>query len=73
MDKNRRACLPVNGNAIIKPELASNRDVPAANPARHVVRVHVDDKTSSIGYRYNDDFEIGIKINTNTLIGLFSK
>lgn len=73
MDKNGRARIPAAGNAIIKPELASDRNVPAKPEARHVVRVHVNEKTSSLGYRYNDDFEIGVSIDTNTLIGLFKK
>ena len=73
MDKNGRARISAAGNQIISPKMESNRDVPASPPARHVVRVQVNEKTTSAGYRYNDDFEIGISIDTNTLIGFFTK
>ena len=73
MDQNGRARILAAGNAIIKPELARHRNVPTRPQARHVVRVQVNEKTASAGYRYNDDFEIGVSIDTNTLIGFFAK
>lgn len=73
MDKNRRTQLPPACNALIRPEpgVESDRHDPKLPAARHVVRVAVNETTSSIGYRYNDDFEVGVNISTNFLIGLF--
>ena len=71
MDKNGRARIPFAGNEIIKPKMASNRNVSQERSARHVVCVNINDKTSSIGYRYNDTLEMGITVDTNTLIGFF--
>lgn len=73
MDENSRARISSSGNALIKPKVASNRGVATPPPARHVVRVHVGPETTSAGYRYNDDLDIGLTINTNTLIGFFTQ
>ena len=72
MDQDRRTRLPAPGNQIIRPgaPLESDRD-DGSKRARHLVRVSVDSANTSVGYRYNDDFEFGITINTNVLIGLF--
>ena len=72
MDEDRRTRVLTAGNALIQPRPRVARDRHELNkPARHVVRVNIDKDVTSVGYRYNDDVEVGVHINTNFLLGLF--